>query len=432
MNRSFGLLAALAAPTALALFLCLLILDWGVTFGTRDIGGLVAFICVAVFSEMRAVDFRFGTGKQQPRSSMAFLPFLGMIAIFSPPISVVVVVSVVAISQLLLRRNAFMRAAYNMSQAGVCAAVAAAVYHGLPIGLAAFPFAAIIFFAANIILSALAIAYIKGEGVRPVLAQIMGPNFANLRYDFLASPIAAVPVLLYDLTEFGILVIVFPLLLFHHFHVSKQQYLDAHKDLLRALVKAIETRDPYTSGHSVRVATMAREIAKNLRLPGRRVDKIETAALLHDIGKIDPLYSNVLRKPHDLTAEERLLIQTHAVRGADLLADLQSVDAEVTLAVRHHHERFDGRGYPSGLVGDEIPLAARIIMLCDSVDAMLSDRPYRKALSVATVQKELLKCAGTQFDPDIVSIVLKHDTLLTAAALTAPETSREKQLLAVM
>jgi putative nucleotidyltransferase with HDIG domain len=227
-------------------------------------------------------------------------------------------------------------------------------------------------------------------------------------------------------------VIVFPLLLFHHFHVSKQQYLDAHKDLLRALVKAIETRDPYTSGHSVRVATMAREIAKNLRLPGRRVDKIETAALLHDIGKIDPLYSNVLRKPHDLTAEERLLIQTHAVRGADLLADLQSVDAEVTLAVRHHHERFDGRGYPSGLVGDEIPLAARIIMLCDSVDAMLSDRPYRKALSVATVQKELLKCAGTQFDPDIVSIVLKHDTLLTAAALTAPETSREKQLLAVM
>jgi putative nucleotidyltransferase with HDIG domain len=432
MNRSFGLLTALAAPAALALFLCLLILDWGVTFGTRDIGGLVAFICVAVFSEMRAVDFRFGTGKQQPRSSMAFLPFLGMIAIFSPPISVAVVVSVVAISQLLLRRNAFMRAAYNMSQAGVCAALAAALYHGLPIGLAAFPLAAIIFFAANIILSALAIAHIKGEAVRSVLAQIVGPNFANLRYDFLASPIAAVPVLLYDLTEFGILVIVFPLLLFHHFHVSKQQYLDAHKDLLRALVKAIETRDPYTSGHSVRVATMARDIAKNLRLPGRRIDKIETAALLHDIGKIDPMYSNVLRKPHDLTGEERLLIQTHAVKGADLLADLQSVDAEVTLAVRHHHERFDGRGYPSGLVGNQIPLAARIIMLCDSVDAMLSDRPYRKALTVPTVQKELLKCAGTQFDPEIVAIVLKHDTLLTAAALTAPAPSREKQLLAVM
>jgi putative nucleotidyltransferase with HDIG domain len=432
MNRSFGLLTALAAPVALALFLCLLIPDWGVAFGTRDVGGLVAFICVAVFSEMRSVDFRFGTGKQQPRSSMAFLPFLGMIAIFSPPISVTVVVSVITISQLLLRRNDLLRAAYNMSQAGVCAALAAAVYHGLPIGLAAFPLAAIIFFAANIILSAMAIAYIKREAVRSVLAQIMGPNLANLKYDFLASPIAAVPVLLYDLTEFGILVIVFPLLLFHHFHVSKQQYLDAHKDLLRALVKAIETRDPYTSGHSVRVASMAREIAKNLRLPGRRIDKIETAALLHDIGKIDPLFSNVLRKPHDLTAEERLLIQTHAVRGADLLADLQSVDPEVTLAVRHHHERFDGRGYPSGLVGDQIPLAARIIMLCDSVDAMLSDRPYRKALPVATVQKELLKCAGTQFDPEIVSIVLKHDTLLTAAALTAPDTSREKQLLAVM
>src|SRR5690606_22024542 len=136
----------------------------------------------------------------------------------------------------------------------------------------------------------------------------------------------------------------------------------------------------------------------------------EMAALLHDIGKIDAIYAAVIRKPYDLNEEERSLIQTHATKGAELLEQLSSVPREIVGAVRHHHERYDGTGYPSGLRGEEIPLAARIIMICDSVDAMLSDRPYRRALSIAKVRSELVRCAGTQFDPQIVHSVLQRDT----------------------
>jgi putative nucleotidyltransferase with HDIG domain len=198
---------------------------------------------------------------------------------------------------------------------------------------------------------------------------------------------------------------------------SKLQLEEANRDLLKVLVKAIETRDPYTSGHSVRVSTLSRAIAEDLGLPRRRVDVVETAALLHDIGKIDSVYEAVIRKPHDLTEVERILINTHATKGADLLESLSSVSAEIIRAVRHHHERFDGTGYPSGLLAEEIPIGARIIMLSDAVDAMLSDRPYRRALPLAKVRSELIRCSGDQFDPSIVRAVLANNTLERAAAL---------------
>jgi putative nucleotidyltransferase with HDIG domain len=160
---------------------------------------------------------------------------------------------------------------------------------------------------------------------------------------------------------------------------------------------------------------LARAIAEDLGEPKRNVERTETAALLHDIGKIDSVYEAVIRKPYDLNASERELIRTHATKGADLLESLSSVSAEVIKAVRHHHERYDGSGYPSGLKGEEIPLAARIIMLCDSIDAMLSDRPYRKALSLEKTRLELIRCSGTQFDPTIVRVILQQNTLERAA-----------------
>jgi len=147
------------------------------------------------------------------------------------------------------------------------------------------------------------------------------------------------------------------------------------------------------------------------------VAKTRKAALLHDISKIDPMYSEVLAKPFDLTPSERELIQTHAAKGAELLLDLNSVDKEIIATVRHHHERFDGKGYPDGLEGDSIPLAARIIMMSDSIDAMLSDRPYRKALRLDEVKRELVRCSGTQFDPRIVKSVLDASTLEKAVKL---------------
>jgi putative nucleotidyltransferase with HDIG domain len=277
---------------------------------------------------------------------------------------------------------------------------------------------AAVFFITNILLTSFALAVIRRTPLPEVVVQVIGPRGSNLWYDLLAIPIAMVGVILYqDLGITGLLIILLPLLLVRYSYLSKLQLEEANRDLLKVLVKAIETRDPYTSGHSLRVATLSRLIAKDLDLPARQVEQIETAALLHDIGKIDSVYSAVIRKPYDLNAEERSLIRTHATKGADLLQSLSSVSSDVIRAVRHHHERVDGTGYPAGLVGEEIPIAARIIMLSDSIDAMLSDRPYRKALGIEQVYSELARCASTQFDPHIVRVILSRDTLQEAAAL---------------
>jgi putative nucleotidyltransferase with HDIG domain len=239
-----------------------------------------------------------------------------------------------------------------------------------------------------------------------------------------------VPVGLYaDYNVGGLLVIVLPLLLIRYSYLSKVQLEEANKDLLKVLVKAIETRDPYTSGHSMRVATLARLIAEDIGLTPKHVERAETAALLHDIGKIDSVYEAVIRKPHDLTTAERDLIRTHATKGADLLQSLSSVNSEVVRAVRHHHERYDGTGYPSGLTGEDIPIISRIIMLCDSVDAMLSDRPYRSALSIEKTRLELVRCAGSQFDPSIVHVVLRSNTLERAASLVPSHNHRNEDLV---
>lgn len=418
-----GLVAAAAALLILALpFEPLFQLS------SRHVVGLLCFIGVGILSEGLAIDF--GTGRQAS-SSLAFLPFLAGIVVFPPIVALTSVFCVVAFSSLILSRQELAKAVFNISQAVIAVILAALIYSVIfgeannfgvreRISYIGFFFLALTFFATNILLTSMAIALLREQPFGRVLRQVIGPRGGNLWYDLLASPIAIVPAALYQ-TQFvtGILIILLPLLLIRYSYVSKLQLEEANRDLLKVLVKAIETRDPYTSGHSVRVATLARCIARDLGLSPRRVDHIETAALLHDIGKIDSIYSAVIRKPYDLSEEERDLIRTHATKGADLLQTLSSVPSNVVKSVRHHHERYDGTGYPSGLRGEEIPLPARIIMLCDSIDAMLSDRPYRRALTIPKVRAELLRCAGTQFDPEIVQVVLQRNTLESAASLVA-------------
>jgi putative nucleotidyltransferase with HDIG domain len=418
------------ALTALVALVTLTFLPVGPAYAlsVADIFGLSCFVAVGVLSELMAIDFRLGQGRQA-KSSLAFLPFLASIVLFEPIISVATVGLVISISQFVLRRNDFARGIFNIAQGIVSAAWASLVYipflgalGRVDISFVGFTFLAAVFFTTNIALSSFAISLIKQQRFSTVLAQVAGVRGGNLWYDLLASPIAIVPAALYEeYNVIGLLIIVLPLLLIRYSYLSKIQLEEANRDLLKVLVKAIETRDPYTSGHSVRVATLARRIAEDLGLPPRRIQLIETAALLHDIGKIDSAYAELIRKPYDLDYDERELIRTHATRGADLLESLTSVSSEVILAVRHHHERYDGTGYPSGLQGEAIPVAARIIMLCDSVDAMLSDRPYRPALSIEKTRMELVRCSGTQFDPSIVQVVLQKNTLERAKETVAEQ-----------
>jgi putative two-component system response regulator len=176
-------------------------------------------------------------------------------------------------------------------------------------------------------------------------------------------------------------------------------------DFLKVLIYILESKEPYTNGHSERVTMYSAVIAQDLDLTREEKEDLQIATLLHDIGKIG--LSNRLLEKIELNYEECQSIRFHPIKGVRLIEPLD-FSHNVISAIRHHHERWDGKGYPDGLMGSAIPLLARIITLADSYDAMTSDRPYRSGLSPHRVEEEIEKNAGTQFDPEIVKLFLKH------------------------
>lgn len=175
--------------------------------------------------------------------------------------------------------------------------------------------------------------------------------------------------------------------------------------MLETLAGTIDAKDKYTNGHSMRVATYATRLAEELGWDQERIEKLRYEALLHDIGKIG-VPDAILNKPSKLTDVEFDLIKSHTVVGADILKNMVAVP-NATEVARYHHERFDGRGYPSKISGNAIPINARMVCIADSFDAMSSDRIYRKALKREVIIEELVKGRGTQFDPELLDVFLK-------------------------
>jgi hypothetical protein len=204
----------------------------------------------------------------------------------------------------------------------------------------------------------------------------------------------------------GLIGVIIPIIAVRHVYGLYHQLEESGQELLQVMVKAIEARDPYTSGHSVRVSEMSRAMAVELGLPAREIEQVETAALLHDVGKIHEEFAPLLRKEGRLTDEETALMQTHSVKSADLVGIISKFHGFIQDSVRHHHERWDGQGYPDGVSGKDIPLGARIILIADTIDAMTTDRPYRKRLPLDVVIAELQKCKATQFDPELIDVVV--------------------------
>jgi putative two-component system response regulator len=172
-----------------------------------------------------------------------------------------------------------------------------------------------------------------------------------------------------------------------------------------ALAYALEAKDVYTSGHSQRVTEISEAIAKHMGLPKETIEKIRLAGLVHDIGKIG-VRESVLNKPGSLSEAEFKHVRLHSQTGERILKPIVD-DKEILKAVRHHHERYDGWGYPDGLQGERIPLLARIIAVADTFDAMTSERPYRKALTKEEACAEVERCRGTQFDPQAADAFLE-------------------------
>jgi HD-GYP domain-containing protein (c-di-GMP phosphodiesterase class II) len=176
-------------------------------------------------------------------------------------------------------------------------------------------------------------------------------------------------------------------------------------EMVQTLARAIDAKDAYTHDHADRARRYARLIGTKLGLPDAMVRHTEYAALMHDIGKIG-IDEKILHKPGQLTPEEREIIKKHPAIGNRIIAPVEFL-APVAPMVLYHQEWYDGRGYPEGLAGEEIPLGARIVAVIDAYDAMTSDRPYRTALPVVVARAELQKGAGTQFDPRVVQVFLE-------------------------
>jgi len=186
-----------------------------------------------------------------------------------------------------------------------------------------------------------------------------------------------------------------------------QQLRTAYVQTIRTLSEAVDAKDAYTRGHSERVGVYASKIAREMNFPKDVIERVYIAGLLHDVGKIG-VRDAVITKPERLTPEEYEEIKQHPEIGYRILEPVEFLQ-DVAPCVRHHHEWFDGssRGYPDRLQGDQIPLPSRIILVADTVEAMTSDRPYRKALSLEAVVSEIHKYSGTQFDPKVTAPFLQ-------------------------
>jgi len=186
-----------------------------------------------------------------------------------------------------------------------------------------------------------------------------------------------------------------------------EEYNDGmYRDIIKSMVAALEAKDLYTSGHSTRVANMAYNLGKALGMTEKELSFIHIVGDLHDLGKIG-VPDIVLNKPGKLEAEEWELMKKHCNIGYNILSK-SSTFKDISQIVRYHHERWDGKGYPEGLKEEEIPFASRILAVCDSVDAMKSDRPYRKCISDEICRHEISRNQGIMYDSKIAECMLEN------------------------
>jgi ribonuclease P protein subunit RPR2 len=179
-----------------------------------------------------------------------------------------------------------------------------------------------------------------------------------------------------------------------------QELRESYMATVRALSNAVEKRDAYTSKHAERVAAYGMEVARALGLPMAEQPEIEFGFLLHDIGKV-AIPDAILWKPESLTDKERAIVADHPLIGSEIISGISFL-GDAALVVRSHHERWDGTGYPDGLSGEEIPLAARVFAVADVLDALTTDRPYRPASPLWVARRMIVSESGTHFDPRVI------------------------------
>jgi HD-GYP domain-containing protein (c-di-GMP phosphodiesterase class II) len=394
----FMVVAACAATWALAYSLP--------TLSYRDAVAPAVFALMGMIAQSIA-----HSARKTFTGSIAFLPFLTSIVLYPSWVCVMLVGLAMLVGEVRAKK-ANIKRAFNVAQYMVAVGGAAAVYvvlGGQPVQsdttfrLVPHAAAVVTFLLLNTAFVATAVALSSSRSVMEVWLQ---NTKATIAYDAVAIPIVYWCALFY--VKMGWAGVAFGFVALagaQRFYLNNRLLETAYEETLEILVGAVELRDPYTSGHSQRVRKYSQIIASALQLPAKRIERIGIAALLHDVGKIDGIFVPILQKPGKLTPEERAIMELHPLKSAELVSRASQL-ADIVDTVRHHHENWDGTGYPSQLAGSAIPLGSRIIMFADTIDAMTTDRPYRKALGPDAVRSELIKHRGTQFDPTICDVLI--------------------------
>lgn len=371
--------------------------------------GAVCFAALSAACELLA----YKKAAPSESGSIAFLPMLASVVIAPHWLTIGCLSLAGCVIEAHRNRNAPIKALFNISQASLWLSVAILAYRALggrslldassPISWPAFVATLVAFAILNSSALAGVIAISEHQSFWELWSRRARVTFV---YDVFTLPF--VYAFAYSYVHFGVIgavVCVIPFLGARELYKVNWQLQQTNQELLQLMVAAIEARDPYTSGHSRRVSRNARLIAQAVGLTAKQVERVGVAALLHDVGKIHEIFAPILSKPGRLTAEENAIMQTHPVKSEEL-ARMVSQLSDVVAPIRHHHENWDGTGYPDGLIGDRIPMASRIIMFADTIDAMTTDRPYRAALSETQVRSEFVRLRGRQFDPNICDTLL--------------------------
>jgi hypothetical protein len=356
-------------------------------------------------------------GRKQS-GSIAFLPFITSVIVAPVWTTVVASAAAVLIVEAMSRRMPI-KAIFNIGQNVLAVSLSIIVYNELGgqslLGVASHPnltaFCAtlLVFVAVN---TAALNGVIAVSEQKPFWPLWRAQALVTVLYDVLSLPFVYAFAWFYlQFGPLGALALVIPLLGVRELYKVNWELQQTNQELLQLMVAAIEARDPYTSGHSRRVSRNSRLIAQAIGLRDKQVERVAVAALLHDVGKIHEVFAPILSKPGRLTAEENAIMQTHPIKSEELVKMVSQL-GDVVAPIRHHHENWDGTGYPDGLVGESIPVASRIIMFADTIDAMTTDRPYRAALTETQVRAEFVKLRGRQFDPAICDKLLNSPVYL--------------------
>jgi putative nucleotidyltransferase with HDIG domain len=373
---------------------------------------VVLLSCLAFVAEMMSVVL-----SRSASGSIAFIPYLASIFVAPNWLALLGATFVRLVTE---RRRDPLKAFFNLAQHALTFSLTALLYRslgGVPmhelkslsltaitakIGLQSM--IAIMFSVA--LNSFLVSGVIAFTAAKPTWVVWRENYLSTIGLDVLAAPVIFIFAWVY--VAFGAIAaatVWVPILGLRQIHKANLDLERTNRELLELMVKSIEARDPYTSGHSRRVNLYSVTIARALGLPEKTVERIGRAALLHDVGKIHEKYAPILRNPNRLSNDEWLVMKEHPIDGANLVSTVSGL-SDLVPAIRAHHENWDGTGYPDALRGDSIPLEARIITFADTIDAMTSERPYRPALGEQQVRVEIKRARGTQFDPELSDRIL--------------------------